>query len=101
MLPARGETRAPGGVSRGSLRSLSGRELVDALKREPARVPVMSEADRVTSIRQAAAACNVTPSVVRRWLFLGLIPGPPWTLQQLHRVRGLTDTEGRRRAALR
>jgi DNA-binding transcriptional MerR regulator len=50
---------------------------------------MMSEADRVTSIRQAAAACNVTPSVVRRWRFLGLIPEPPWTLQQLHQVREL------------
>ena len=57
----------------------------------------MSEADRVTSIRQAAAACNVTPSVVRRWLFLGLIPGPPWTRQQLHQVRDVTDPQGRRR----
>ena len=27
----------------------------------------------VTSVRQAAAACNVTPPVIRRWLFLGLI----------------------------
>jgi hypothetical protein len=57
----------------------------------------MSEADRVTSIRQAAAACNVTPPVVRRWLSLGLITDPPWTVQQLHQVRDLTDPEGRRR----
>jgi hypothetical protein len=49
-----------------------------------------SEPDRVTSIRQAAAACNVTPCVVRRWLFLGLITEPPCTLQQLHQVRELT-----------
>ena len=75
-----GRNESPrGGVSRGSLRSLSGRELVDALKREPARLPVMSEADRVTSVRQAAAVCTVTPPVVRRWLSLGLIPSPPWT----------------------
>jgi hypothetical protein len=51
----------------------------------------MSEADRVASVRQAAAVCNVTPPVVRRWLSLGLISGPPWTLQQLHQVRDLTD----------
>ena len=57
----------------------------------------MSEADRVTSIRQAAAACNVTPPVVRRWLSLGLIPEPPWTQQQLRKARDLTDPEGRRR----
>jgi hypothetical protein len=43
----------------------------------------MSEADRVTSIRQAAAVCNVSPPVVRRWLSLGLMPRPPWTVQLL------------------
>jgi hypothetical protein len=58
---------------------------------------VRSQADRVTSVRHAAAVCNVTPPVVRRWLFLGLIPGPPWTLQQLHQVCDATDPEGRRR----
>lgn len=41
--------------------------------------------------------CNVTPPVVRRWLSLGLIPGPPWTIQQLHQIRNETDPEGRRR----
>jgi hypothetical protein len=41
-------------------------------------VPV-SEAE-VTSIRQAAASCGVTLIVVRRWLSLGLISAPPWTL---------------------
>jgi hypothetical protein len=55
-------------------------------QRALASVPV-SEADRVTSVRQAAALCNVTPPVVRRWLSLGLIPEPPWTRQQLHQVR--------------
>jgi hypothetical protein len=39
----------------------------------------------------------VTPRVVRRWLSLGLTPGPPWTLQQSHNVRDMTDTQGRRR----
>ena len=57
----------------------------------------MSEADRVTSVRQAAAVCNVTPPVVRRWLSLGLIPEPPWTRQQLHQIRDETDPQGRRR----
>ena len=52
---------------------------------------LVSEADRVTSIRQAAAVCNVTPPVVRRWLSLELITEPPWTLQQLHQVRDETD----------
>jgi hypothetical protein len=39
----------------------------------------------------------MSPPVVRRWLFLGLIPSPPWTLQQLHKARDLTDPKGRRR----
>jgi len=50
----------------------------------------------VSSVRQAAAACNVSPPVVRRWRSLGLIPRPPWTLEQLQEVRHLTDPEGRR-----
>ena len=56
-----------------------------------------STADRVTSVRQAAAVCNVTPPVVRRWLSLGLITEPPWTMQQLHQVRDETDPQGLRR----
>jgi hypothetical protein len=51
----------------------------------------------ITSVRQAAAVCNVTPPVVRRWLSLELIPAPPWTLQQLHQIRDETDPQGRRR----
>jgi hypothetical protein len=56
----------------------------------------MSEADWVTSIRQAAAVCNVTPPVVRRWLSLGLI-GAALDKAQLHQVRDETDPQGRRR----
>jgi hypothetical protein len=41
--------------------------------------------------------CNVTPPVVRRWLSLGLITPPPWTVQQLHQIRDETDAKGRRR----
>jgi hypothetical protein len=41
--------------------------------------------------------CNVTPPVVRRWLSLGLLTGPPWTRQQLHQIRDETDPQGRRR----
>jgi hypothetical protein len=59
---------------------------------------VVSRREEITSVRQAAAACNVTPPVVRRWLSLGLIQGPPWTLQQLHQIRDETDPQGRRRA---
>jgi hypothetical protein len=62
-----------------------------------ATLSLMSQADRITSIRQAAAACNVTPPVVRRWLSLGLIPGPPWAIQQLHQIRDETDPQGGRR----
>jgi len=51
----------------------------------------------VTSVRQAAAVCKVTPSVVRRWLSLGLISGPPWTIQHLRQIRDETDPQGRRR----
>ena len=51
----------------------------------------------VTSVRQAAAACNVTPPVVRRWRSLGLISAPPWTLKQLRQIRDQTDPQGRRR----
>jgi hypothetical protein len=58
---------------------------------------VVNREEQVTSVRQAAAVCNVTPPVVRRWLSLGLIPGRPWTLQQLHNVRDMTDPQGRRR----
>lgn len=57
----------------------------------------MSRPEEVTSVRQAAGVCNVTPPVVRRWLSLGLITGPPWTPQQLQEVRELTDPQGRRR----
>jgi hypothetical protein len=39
----------------------------------------------------------VTPPVIRRWLSLGLISGPPWTKQQLHQIRDETDPQGRRR----
>jgi hypothetical protein len=62
-----------------------------------ASVRVVSGPQEVTSIRQAAAVCNVTPPVVRRWLSLGLISGPPWTVQQLHQIRDRTDSQSRRR----
>jgi hypothetical protein len=63
----------------------------------PASVRVMSGPKVVTSVRQAAAVGNVSPPVVRRWLSNGLIPEPPWTLQQLQEVRELTHPDGRRR----
>jgi hypothetical protein len=60
----------------------------------PASVRLVNRQEEVTSVGQAAAVCNVTPPVVRRWLSLGLISGPPWTLQQLHDVRDMTDPQG-------
>jgi hypothetical protein len=50
----------------------------------------------VLSLRQAAGACNVSPPVVRRWLSLGLLPAPPWTVEQLRRVRDVTDPQRHR-----
>ncbi len=50
----------------------------------------------VFSVRQAAAACNVSPPVVRRWLSLGLLSAPPWTVEQLRSVRDLTDPQRHR-----
>jgi hypothetical protein len=57
----------------------------------------VSRSVEITSVRQAAAACDVSPPVVRRWLSLGLIAEPPWTPEQLHEVRDRTDPAGRRR----
>ena len=50
----------------------------------------------LSSVRQAAAACNVSPPVVRRWLSLGLLSAPPWTVEQLRRVRDVTDAQRHR-----
>jgi hypothetical protein len=60
-------------------------------------VRVVSRSGEVTSVRQAAAVCDMSPPVIRRWLSLGLITGPPWTVEQLQKVRDLTDPDGRRR----
>jgi hypothetical protein len=51
----------------------------------------------VSSVRHAAAVCDVTQPVVQRWISLGLLPAPPWTTEQLHNLRDRTDPEGRRR----
>ena len=53
----------------------------------------------ISSVRQAAAACNVSAPVVRRWLSLGLLSKPPRTLEQLHEVRDTIDPNGRRRGS--
>jgi hypothetical protein len=51
----------------------------------------------VFSVRQAAVACNVSPPV-RRWLSLGLLSAPPWTVEQLRSVRDRTDPQPMSRA---
>jgi hypothetical protein len=48
------------------------------------------------SVRQAAAACDVSPPVVRRWLSLDLLSSPPWTVEQLQSVRDVTDPQRHR-----
>jgi hypothetical protein len=63
-----------------------------ASKKKAASVRVVSrrkqiENGSVFSVRQAAAACNVSPPVVGRWLSLGLLSAPPWTVEQLRRRR--------------
>jgi hypothetical protein len=50
----------------------------------------------VFSVRQAAAVCNVSPPVVRRWLSLGLLSAAPWTVEQLQDVRDHTDPQRHR-----
>jgi hypothetical protein len=35
--------------------------------------------------------CNVSPPVIRRWLSLGLLPRPPWTIEELQQIRNETD----------
>jgi len=65
----------------------------------PASVRLVSEvgqAELVTSKRQAAA-CNVTPIVVRGRIVRKWLREPPWTVQQLHDVRDLSDPDGRLR----
>ena len=52
------------------------------------------QAELVSSVRRADAACNVTPIVVRRWITRGWLPQPPWTLRQIQEVRDLDS--GRR-----
>jgi hypothetical protein len=48
----------------------------------------VSEAeDLITSTRRAAAICGVTRFAVRAWIEAGLLPEPPWTLQQLKQTR--------------
>jgi hypothetical protein len=64
----------PGGAA-GSLRCTMPKARRD--RGEARSVRLVNQPEQVPSIRQAAAVCNVTPPVVRRWLPLGLILGPP------------------------
>ena len=53
------------------------------------------QAELVSALRRADAACNVTPIVGRRWIARGRLPQPPWTPRQIHELRDLDDA-GRR-----
>jgi hypothetical protein len=53
----------------------------------------------VSSLRQAASVCGVSAPVVRRWLSLGLLSEPPWTLQRLREVRDIIDPNRTRRGS--
>jgi hypothetical protein len=59
-----------------------------------------AQTELVGSIRKAAAACTVTPTVVRRWIARGWFPQPPWMLRQMGDVRDLNDTDEHWAAAL-
>jgi hypothetical protein len=56
----------------------------------------MSKLELITSVRQGAAACNVSHFVMLGWIRRGLLPEPPWTPQQLYAIR---DKAGRGRGS--
>jgi hypothetical protein len=45
----------------------------------------------ITSARRAAAVCSVTRFAVRAWFDRGLLPEPPWTVQQLRQVNDAAE----------
>ena len=96
-LPWASATRFSGTNSRAEHKQLECPPLTADTVKQMSQPNVSEIVETVTSVRQAAAVCNVTPPVVRRWVFLELIPGPPWTVQQLHQIRDETDPQGRRR----
>jgi hypothetical protein len=51
-----------------------------------AAVVMRRSRELVSTIRKAAAACNVAPPVIRRWIKRGWLPKPPWTLQLLEAI---------------
>ncbi len=61
--------------------------------------PKRIENGSISSVRQAAAVCGVSPPVVRRWLSLGLLSEPPWTVQELREVRDSSDPNSSRRGS--
>jgi hypothetical protein len=78
-----------------SMRAISRLSCASQASRAADSTPATATTMTVTSVRRAAAVCNVTPPVIRRWRSLGLIPAPPWTLQQLHQVRDEADPQHR------
>ena len=51
------------------------------------------------SVRQAASASDVSPFVVRRWISQGMLAKPPWTLDQVQKVRDTQDPGPQSQAA--
>ena len=58
----------------------------------------VNRSEEVTSVRQAASACGVSPFVLRTWISQGVLAQPPWTLEQLHAVRDAQDPGPRSQA---
>jgi hypothetical protein len=59
----------------------------------------LSDAVPITSVRQAAAVCNVSPPAVRRWLSLWLIAEPPCSCDECRRFQSdEARARGRRQA---
>ena len=63
-----------------------------------ASVHEVNRSEEVTSVRQAASACGVSPFVLRTWISQGVLAQPPWTLEQLHAVRDAQDPGPRTQA---
>jgi hypothetical protein len=59
----------------------------------------VKETDLVTSIREAASVCGVSPFIVRGWMNRGLLSEPPWTPQQLRQAHTIAEPADQPQAA--
>ena len=55
----------------------------------------MGATSQLATVRTAAEACGVTQTAIRRWIAYGRLDGPPWTLQQLVRIRDAPGSRAR------